>query len=40
MKNIYEKPELKIFEFFADVITSSGDKYTDGDNDFGYNEFV
>ncbi len=40
MKKIYENPELEIIEFAADVITTSGDPYIDGDNDFGYNEFI
>ena len=39
MKKFYDNPELEIIEFTTDVITAS-DPLKDGDNDFGYNEFV
>lgn len=40
MKKFYDNPELEIIEFAADVITTSGDPLKDGDNDFGFNEFI
>ena len=40
MKKFYDNPELEIIEFAADVITTSGDPLKDGDNDFGFSEFI